>query len=124
MVCGVTNWRPSFCARQCGKGVKWRWFLTPETFPQGPPVALKKPRGGGLCDSWQNYFDTKLLRTFGKRSNLLLAILGFVVFVAFVYVLLAVLDQSIEKAASLRAMAVIALGAPKRVRRRRYCAPR
>ena len=44
MVCGVTNWRPSFCARQCGKGVKWRWFLTPETFPQGPSVALRQSR--------------------------------------------------------------------------------
>jgi hypothetical protein len=39
----------------------------------------------------------KLLRPFGQRSDLLLAILGFVMFGAFVDVLPSVLDEPIEQ---------------------------
>ena len=71
-----------------------------------------------------NQLKAKLLGPFCQRSDLLFAISGLVVFGALVRVLLAVLDEPENRQASLRAMAVIALGAPNRVRRRRYCAPR
>jgi hypothetical protein len=72
-------------------------------FSLWPPLAptLQKPRGAAPSDSLENYLYAKPWRTFGQRSNLLLAILRFVVFVALVHVLLAVLDQAIEQACRL-----------------------
>ena len=45
-----------------------------------------------------NQFEAKLLRPFGQRSDLLLAIPGFIVFGPFVNVLLSVFDEPVEQA--------------------------
>lgn len=47
---------------------------------------------------WNNQLKAKLLRPFGQRSDLLLAIPGFVVFGPFVDVLLSVFDEPVEQA--------------------------
>jgi hypothetical protein len=93
----------------------------PERYCQEP---FQKPCIAGSRSRWNNQLKAKLLCPFGQRSDLLLTIPAFVEFGSFINVRLSVFDQPLEQAASLRAMAVMALGAPRRVRRRRYCAPR
>jgi hypothetical protein len=58
----------------------------------------------------------KLLRPFGQRSDLLLAIPVFMVFDAFGDVLRSLMMSLWNKQAKFRAMAAMALGAPNRVR--------
>ena len=70
--------------------------------PYGPaPLAgrraLQKPYIAGSCSLRNNQLKAKLLRPFGQQSDLLLAMLGFVVFGAFVDVLLSVFDKPVEQ---------------------------
>jgi hypothetical protein len=63
----------------------------------GRASSLQKPYTAGSCSLRNNQLKAKLLRPFGQRPDLLLAILGFVVFGAFVDVLLSVLDEPVEQ---------------------------
>src|SRR4030095_1442739 len=76
-------------------------------------VAIIGPNGSGkstlsrnltFADSrslGNNQFEAKLLRPFGQRSDLLLAISGFVVFGPLVDILLSVFDKPVEQAGQL-----------------------
>src|SRR5712691_7033773 len=62
---------------------------------------LQKPCAADSRRLRDNQLKTKLLRSFAQRSDLLLAILGFVVFVPFVNILLSVLDETVKQAGEL-----------------------
>ena len=62
---------------------------------------LQKPFGAESHGRWNNEFKAKSLRSFGERSDLLLAVSGFVVFIPFVDVLLAVLDEPEKQTSQL-----------------------
>src|SRR6266700_3668533 len=77
---------------------------------------MSRPRGAGFslqgrdfpetfnpnsCCFRHNDLNTKLLRAFGQRSDLLLAIPRFVVFVSFIDVLLTVFDEPVEQTSKL-----------------------
>ena len=92
--------------------------------PQTPNTLSPETYIAGSRGLRHNHLQAKLLGLFHHGSDLLRAVPGFVVFGAFVDVLLAAFDEPVDRQASLRAIAVMALGAPSRVRSRRYCAPR
>jgi hypothetical protein len=64
-------------------------------------LAFQKPCTADLLSLRNNHLKAKLLRPFSQRSNLLLAIPGFIVFGPFIDVLLAVFDEPIEQASQL-----------------------
>jgi len=71
--------------------------------PYGPaPLAGRpahqKPYIAGSCSLRNNQLKAKLLGLFRERSDLLLAIPGFIVFGPFVNVRLTVLDEPVEQA--------------------------
>jgi len=72
---------------------KFRW-LDPRPWP-GPRLT-GKPYIAGSCSLRNNQLKAKLLGPFRQQSDLLLAMLGFVVFGAF-DVLLSVFDKPVEQ---------------------------
>jgi hypothetical protein len=70
-----------------------------ESVPLSSPFfqLSQKPYVAGSRSLRNNQLKAKLLRLFGQQSDLLLAMLGFVVFGAFVDVLLSVFDKPVEQ---------------------------
>ena len=64
----------------------------------GPVLTFQKPCTADSRSLWNNQLKAKLLRPFGQRSDLLLAIPGFVVFGSFIDVRLSVFDEPVEQA--------------------------
>src|SRR6516165_1098224 len=64
-------------------------------------LALQKPCIAGSRSLRNNQFKAKPLRSSAQRSDLLLAIPGFVVFGALVHILLSVFDESVKQAGEL-----------------------
>src|SRR3954462_8077473 len=71
------------------------WIISPlfRTF--------QKPCMADLRSRWNNHLKAQRLCPFGQRSDLLLAIPGFLVFGPFVDVLLSAFDEPVEQAGSL-----------------------
>src|SRR5205814_10251618 len=60
--------------------------------------ALARNLSADSGNFWNNHLQAELLGALGECSNLLLTITSFVVFGAFVHILLAVLDEAVEQA--------------------------
>lgn len=78
--------------------VKARQLLEPPKPHHDVSEAFQKPCNADLRTVWGNQLKAKLLCPFSQRSDLLLAIPGFVIFGSFVHVLLAVFDEPVEEA--------------------------
>ena len=67
--------------RRYGRRVKWK---------------REKPFAAESRDFGNDHLKAQLMGTFGESSNLLFPIACFIVFGAFIYILLAVFDQAVE----------------------------
>ena len=96
--------RPTSVAGRFSSLACRRWIEVSHPYGPAPlagPRALQKPCIAGSRSLRNNQFKAKPLRSSAQRSDLLLAIPGFVVFGALVHILLSVFDESVKQAGEL-----------------------